>query len=116
LSWLGRLPPTAVDHLLAEHDVLLLPTRYEACSMTVLEALAAGLPVIGSPVIDWQIKGCGEIVSGEDPATYAAALCRVGDADRRREMARAGLLRAREFSWDKAVAHYIRVLDLVMAE
>ncbi|MDA8393962.1 MAG: glycosyltransferase family 4 protein [Candidatus Dormibacteraeota bacterium] len=111
VSWLGPLQPSEVDSLLGTHDVLLMPTRYEACSMVVLEALAAGLPVIGSGVIGWQVRECGEVVVGESAYAYAEALGRMGDAERRRKMGLLAVQRARDFSWDAAVVKYVGLLN-----
>jgi glycosyltransferase involved in cell wall biosynthesis len=114
ISWRGSVPPAEVDELLLHHDVLLAPTRYEPCGMTILEALAAGLPVVGSKVVEWMIEGAGEVVASEDPADYSQALRRVADPDYRRRLAAAAHKRAQAFSWDKAVASYASVLAAVL--
>jgi glycosyltransferase involved in cell wall biosynthesis len=114
IAWRGAIPPAEVDELLAHHDVLLAPTRYEPCGMTILEALAAGLPVVGSKVVEWMIEGAGEVVASEDPADYCQALRRVADPDYRHGLAVAAKMRARAFSWDQAVASYASVLAAVL--
>jgi glycosyltransferase involved in cell wall biosynthesis len=113
ISWRGAIPPAEVDELLALHDVLLGPTRYEPCGMTILEALAAGLPVVGSKVVEWMIEGAGEVVATDDPADYSQALRRVADPDYRRRLAEAARKRAQAFSWEQAVASYASVLAAV---
>ncbi len=74
LTWLGAVSPREMDALYRRHDILLFPSRYEAFALAVLEALAAGLPVIGSSVVQWLIEGAGEVVTGEDARDYADAL------------------------------------------
>jgi glycosyltransferase involved in cell wall biosynthesis len=113
LNWLGAVPPHEMDALYCRHDILLFPTRYEACPMTVLEALAAGLPIIGSGAVQWLIEGAGEVVAGEDTSGYAEALRALAEPERRHRLALAALERARAFSWESCTAEYIEVLDVV---
>lgn len=110
ISWRGAIPPVEVDELLAHHDVLLGPTRYEPFGMTILEAFAAGLPVVGSKAVEWLIEGAGEVVATEDPDCYSQALRRVADPAYRRQLAAAAQQRALAFSWEQAVASYASVL------
>ncbi|MGC2192722.1 MAG: glycosyltransferase [Candidatus Dormiibacterota bacterium] len=116
INWVGFVAPAEVDRILLVHDVLISPTRYEPFGMAVFEALAAGLPVIGSRVIRWQIGGAGEVVSSEDPALYSQALARLANPDLRRRLAYAAVGRARQFSWGLAIAAYLRLLDEVAPE
>lgn len=110
----GPLAPSDVDALLPLHDVLLFPSRYEACSMIVLEALAAGLPVVGSAVLQWQILGAGVVVEESTPMAYADALLRMSDSVTRRRLSVAARQRAGAFSWAIAADGYISVLDSVV--
>jgi glycosyltransferase involved in cell wall biosynthesis len=116
LTWLGSVPPHEMDSLYSRHDILLFPSRREACPMTVLEALAAGLPVIGSSVVQWLIEGAGAVVAGEDASDYAEALRALAEPEHRHELASAALERARAFSWESCAAGYIEVLDVVAGQ
>jgi glycosyltransferase involved in cell wall biosynthesis len=113
LTWLGTVSPGEMDGLYGHHDVLLFPSRREACPMTVLEALAAGLPVIGSGVVQWLIDGAGEVVFGEDARAYAEALMELAEPERRQRLSSAALERARAFSWESSAEGYLEVLDVV---
>lgn len=46
VTFAGPLPPDAALRLMHEHDVLVHPSRYETFGVVVVEALAAGMPVI----------------------------------------------------------------------
>jgi glycosyltransferase involved in cell wall biosynthesis len=50
VSFLGSVGPDQKWDLLAESDVFLLPSHAEGMPNAVLEAMAAGLPVIATPV------------------------------------------------------------------
>ncbi len=113
LTWLGSVPPHEMNSLYSRHDILLFPSRYEACPMTVLEALAAGLPVIGSAAVQWLVADAGEVVTDEHACGYAEALRTLGEPERRRQLASAALARARAFSWESCAAGYLEVLDAV---
>ncbi|HEX7908865.1 MAG TPA: glycosyltransferase family 4 protein [Paraburkholderia sp.] len=48
VTFLGRR--TDVPQLLSRHDVMVFPSGFESWQLVVLEAMAAGLPVLGTPV------------------------------------------------------------------
>ena len=113
LTWRGHVLPGEMDPLYSRHEILLFPSRYEACPMTVLEALAAGLPVIGSAAVQWLIEGAGEAVAAENASSYAEALRALAEPERRRQLAIAAWERAQAFSWESCAAGYMEVLDAV---
>lgn len=90
--------------LLANARVLILPSYSENFGNVVIEAMAAGCPVIVSKDVGLaetiQATRAGLVVDG-DPDTLSAAMVRLlGDADLRRELGERGRTVAHErFSW-----------------
>ena len=71
--------------MLAENDIFLFPSRlkYEGFPVSVAEAMAAGLPVVASPVgalpemVD--VPHGGRLIPPDDPAAYAKILTTLRD-------------------------------------
>jgi glycosyltransferase involved in cell wall biosynthesis len=88
-----------VPELLARADVFALSSRSEGAPLSILEAMAAGLPVVSSRVggvPELVVDGeTGLLVPPGDPAAMAAALGRLlADAGLRRRLGAAGRERA----------------------
>ncbi len=101
-----------VADLLSAMDIFCLPSLSEGMPNSVLEAMAAGLPVVatevgGTPevVVDGE-TGC--LVPPRDPSALAAALVRLaGDPQLRTQMGRAGLARvSAHFTLHQMLARY----------
>lgn len=99
--------------LYASADALALPTRADAVPWVVLEAMAAGLPVVASPVgaIPELIGDGGVLVEPGDADGLAAALRELSDPGRRRQLAEAAVARI-DAHYDSAV-QLPRLLDVL---
>ena len=70
-------PISDLRHFLAEHDIVVMPSRWEAFGLVCLEARAAGRPVLVADVdglVEQVTPALGGIVSGDDPDLLAAAV------------------------------------------
>jgi glycosyltransferase involved in cell wall biosynthesis len=101
--------------LYTEADVVALPTRADAVPWAVLEAMAAGLPVVASAVgaIPEMLGETGETVPPGDVEALTAALRRMGDPERRRQLGEAARERVHE-RYDNAL-QTPRILALAKA-
>ncbi|MHC4472037.1 MAG: glycosyltransferase [Planctomycetota bacterium] len=115
---LGFRPDVA--KLLAGSDLMVLPSHWEGFGMVLLEAMAAGIPIVGTRVgaIPEVVAegGTGLLVPPHDPDSLATAILRlVRHRDEARAMGRAGRQRlAEEFSIRRAVsAHEALYEELV---
>jgi glycosyltransferase involved in cell wall biosynthesis len=114
IAWLGWIKTEEMALVYRRHHALLFPSLHEAGGMAVVEAFAAGLPVIcfnlGGPgvLVDDRVGRLVDVSSASyDEAIdrLAAALRSVAelDADAYRQLSRNALERAHTMIWDKVV-------------
>ncbi len=116
VRWLGRADAVQVREWLSTAACLVVPSTYEGMPLVVLEAMAAGLPVVAS-----QVSGIPEVVVAgetgwlvppEDPPALAAALSEVlRDPDAVRTRGAAGRDRVlRYFQPQHAATRWLEVV------
>ena len=113
VSWRGSMPREEFMRALSEFDVLLFPSLHDSGGMVVIEAMAAGIPVvcldIGGPgiLVD---ETCGFAIAPTSPAEVETGLFEAQATLARNETFRTTLgknARSRlltEFGWDRTLA------------
>lgn len=98
---------------------LTMPSLYEGFGLPVLEAMACGTPVITSNVSSLP-EVAGEAALYVDPygadSIYGAMARLLNDHRLREELARKGLERARQFTWEDTARKTLAVYREVLAE
>ena len=120
---LGEVPDEELRRLFAESDYLVHPSQVEILSATVLEGLAAGLPVLGGSavagVVEPGITGWVEPDTDPEPfvtALHARLVALEGDATIRRAMGDAARSAAlARYAWPAIAARHREVYRRVAA-
>ncbi|HEX4794642.1 MAG TPA: glycosyltransferase family 4 protein [Humisphaera sp.] len=104
-----------VPKLMRACDMFVFPSRYEACSLALLEALASGLPVIsaktagGSELISPE---CGHVLADpEDLNGLVGAITRFLDGDVRAKAKIAARAVAEEHGWSHMGRQYVELFE-----
>jgi glycosyltransferase involved in cell wall biosynthesis len=116
----GSVPPSGVSEVMAEHDLFFLPTLGENFGHVILEALAAGCPVLISDRTRWRglaEQGVGWDLPLEEPHRFREVLqqCAEMDAHVLRQLSKRAAAYGRLCSQDTVVLDQNRTLFGVAA-
>jgi glycosyltransferase involved in cell wall biosynthesis len=113
IAWIDARPHDEIECELRQCTALVFPSLHDSGGMVVLEAMAAGVPVVcldlGGPAA-MATPSCGVAIDTRDVSeaavvgALARAMIRLGvDAEFRARLAAQAALRASELTWDAAV-------------
>lgn len=111
---IGRVGPHEKDELFRRSVCLLLPSRFEASPLVIVEAFCCRVPVVlfDIPDLEWVPDDCCVKVPAFDTRTFARAIEElINSPERRSEIAQKGKLAAREYDWDKLAKRYEEFLQ-----
>ncbi len=116
IEMLGAVPDARLSELYAGADVFVLPSRFEGYGMAFSDAIAHGLPVIGTTagaIPDTVPAEAGLLVPPDDAAALVRALRQlIEDPDARRRLAAgARAAAARLPSWPQAAARFAQAVE-----
>lgn len=111
----GSLSPSAVGQLWAEHDVFVLPSRFEAYGLTFLEARAGGLPCVGRRAFampELIPEGAGALVAEDAGVEEVAEAIHSVSIDEAlfEQVAHDAAAVARDNSWHAVAARMLEVM------
>jgi glycosyltransferase involved in cell wall biosynthesis len=121
IQFLGAVPADKIPALLAQHDVLIAPSRFEGLPLTVLEAMLAGCVPVAS-----RIKGVTDTIidHGRSGLLFGignieeavGAVNQLADVSLLRDMSVAAAAVVRErFSIDRMASRYLDVIESIHA-
>ena len=117
VKFLGKIDQSQMAAWMRTLDMYVQPTDSETCSMSILQAMAVGLPILASdiPGMD-EILGrdgrCGVLVQNEASSWIAAMHTVWEDGPRRRSMGAAARERAvQRYSADAMLRGYLSVIE-----
>ena len=110
-----------VAEIMRAVDVFVFPSRYEACTLALLEALASGLPVItsvstgGSEIVP---DNCGIVLEDcEDVVALQEAIATLlTDAGKCQQMGLSSRQLAENYAWSKVADRYFLIFEQVAKE
>jgi len=116
----GLIPNSEVPAYLRNADLFLLPSLYEGLPLTLLEAMACGLPIISTPVsiapeiiATWKN---GYIIPFKSPdAISESVIDLLSNPDKRRQCSENSYRAAKEtLSWEKVGKHYAELYQFIL--
>jgi glycosyltransferase involved in cell wall biosynthesis len=112
----GWLEQEELAGVYAMADALLLPSLFESCGLPVLEAMAAGTPVVTADRYGTKelAEGAAVLVDPESVDGIADGIRRVlDDQALRARLIEAGRERSQAFQWSRCASETLRVLEQV---
>jgi glycosyltransferase involved in cell wall biosynthesis len=109
----GYVPQHLMAAIYQEAKMLVFPSRYEGFGIPLLEAMACGCPVVSSSASSMP-EVCGTAAYYADPdspdAFHQAISKLLTDEATRKQLSSTGLIRCKQFSWERSAASVISIV------
>jgi glycosyltransferase involved in cell wall biosynthesis len=115
-TFAGTLPSERIAALMEEHDVALLPSRFESFFITAYEAAASGKIIVTNPVADvgTYFRHSPSVIMAHDvsPEAYGEAIGRAAGLHGMQgaQSGETALRVKTDFSWDAIASRFLRAL------
>ena len=117
VTFTRSIPEGDLASIMASATLLAYPSRYEGFGIPVLEAMATGVPVIvaaGTAAADLATSA-GVVLEPDDVAGWAEEIdLLIADSGYRRQVARSGLVRASNYTWEASARQLERAWRIAL--
>lgn len=113
VTFLGQMDPDQVPEVLELADLFVFPSMYEGMPVALMEAMAAGLPIVASDIpANRELLGdAGAYFTSDDKSAFVAEVRSLLRRDAyRRELGRLARRRAHSFTEEAMVAGYRQLI------
>ncbi len=117
MVYLGQVADELLPALYAEAKCLLFPSLYEGFGLPVIEAMAAGCPVLTSNVssLPEVVDGAAVLVNPERVSSIVDGLEKIlSDEEYRQGLIQSGKERAKRFNWQDCARETLRIYEGVV--
>lgn len=119
LEFFDNLDPDKMSALYHQSTILLCASVFEGFSLTVLEALASGLPIVSFAypgLSDFLESGKEAILvkSGDWQELARQVLLLLKDPERQKRISRAGIEKVREYAWSRQIVKWENLLKRIV--
>jgi glycosyltransferase involved in cell wall biosynthesis len=117
----GRLTKEKVAQLMAAANVFVLPSKMESFGLTLLEASAAGVPVVcsnagGIPEVFQDGFNALLYPPGDDNAMAKAIICLIQDKELAKKISANAMETASKYTWKMTAERTLQVYEEVLQE
>ncbi len=116
---LGWVDPQEIPALYSLADCFVYPSLYEGFGLCLVEAMACGCPTVAAATgaLPEIAQDAAVLVDPHDYVGMKDAILRViADQDWRQQLIQRGLVRAKDFTWEKCAEETLKVFYEVIAE
>jgi len=118
VNFLGKVGRTRIPLLLNGCELFILPSRREPFGIVLLEAMAAGKPIVatragGVPEVVKEGENAILVEPESSDALAQGIMKLLQDSDLRKRFGEKGKEIVKNFTWDKVIERYIKIYDVI---